>query len=346
ERRLTKLRGRARFRPRGGGSRRAAPGHPGAPAASLENLGVAPSFTGTQRWFNTHGRALSLGSLRGRVVLVDFWTYTCINCLRTLPFLKTLDARYRAAGLTVVGVHTPEFDFEHEAGNVAAAIRREGIRYPVVQDNNYATWNAYGNQYWPAEYLIDAAGNVRHVHFGEGEYAKSEAAVRALLAERGVRRLGLPSGAHGTSVSTRAATPETYLGAKKATGFVGDAPRLGTHTYRELRAKLPTNAFALGGSWRIGADQATAASGASIDVAFQARKVFLVLSATAGGGDVKVLLDRRRIAAAERGSDVARGRVHVRGQRLYELVSLPRVERRRLTLRLRPGVSAYAFTFG
>ena len=130
----------------------------------LPVLGKAPEFVDTQQWFNTPGdRPLTLRGLRGRVVLVDFWTYSCINCLRTLPYLKAWDARYRKDGLTIVGVHTPEFPFEHEASNVAEAIERNGLHYPVVQDNDYATWNAYGNQYWPAEYFIDAKGDVRYV---------------------------------------------------------------------------------------------------------------------------------------------------------------------------------------
>ena len=154
--------------------------------AGLPVLGTAPDFTGTQRWFNTPGdRPLSLAALRGRVVLVDFWTYTCINCLRTLPYLEAWDARYRRDGLTIVGVHSPEFGFEHDAGNVRRAIAANGIRYPVAQDNDLATWDAWNNAYWPAEYLIDAQGRVRHASIGEGDYAGTEHAIRALLAERG-----------------------------------------------------------------------------------------------------------------------------------------------------------------
>ena len=159
--------------------------------STLPKLGEAPDFTGNQRWFNTPGgKALTLGGLRGRVVLVDFWTYTCINCIRTLPELRAWDARYRNAGLTIVGVHSPEFDFEKNAGNVAAAIRQNHLRYPVAQDNELATWNAWGNQYWPASYLIDSRGEVRYVHFGEGDAEKTEAAIRSLLAERSGRALG------------------------------------------------------------------------------------------------------------------------------------------------------------
>ena len=169
----------------------AAPAHGSAGGRlHLKDYGRAPDFTDTQQWFNTaNGRPLTMAGLRGRVVLIDFWTYSCINCLRTLPYLKAWDARYRSQGLTIVGVHSPEFPFEKEAGNVAAAIKREGIRYPVVQDNDLGTWDAYGNQYWPAHYFVDARGHVRYAHFGEGGYGHSEAVIRELLAEAG-RRVG------------------------------------------------------------------------------------------------------------------------------------------------------------
>src|SRR3954463_689734 len=188
----------------------------------LTRLFPAPDLQGTQRWFNTPGGApLSLAELRRqkRVVLIDFWTYTCINCIRTLPQLKAWDAKYRAAGLTVVGVHTPEFPFEKDAGNVEDAIHQDGLRYPVVQDNDYETWNAYGNQYWPAEYLIGADGYVRYVHFGEGEYGKTENAIRTLLDEAGKGGLGGMSHAR-VQTPMELATPETYLGSMRAERFL------------------------------------------------------------------------------------------------------------------------------
>ena len=220
EDRLAELRGKTRF-----------DGHRHAPARSskLKVLGEAPDFAGDGRWFNTRGdRPLTLAGLRGRVVLVDFWTYTCINCLRTLPHVRAWDARYRAAGLTIVGVHTPEFDFEHDSGNVRDAIARSRLRYPVVQDNDYATWNAWGNQYWPAKYLIDAKGRVRYAHFGEGDYDKTEAAIRTLLAEAGAAKLG---GARrvGTEDAVEAQTPETYLGVQRAQRLDAGAARGHAH---------------------------------------------------------------------------------------------------------------------
>ncbi len=183
-----RVRRSASRRPRSGRCRHA-PGVSiaGVKTPSLPVLGAAPEFTDTQKWFNTPGgRPLTLAGLRGHVVLVDFWTYTCINCIRTLPFLDGLYATYHRYGLEIVGVETPEFTFEQDAGNVQQAIASDGLRYPVVQDNRYGTWNAYQNQYWPAEYLIDANGQVRHTQFGEGNYKQDEAAVRELLYEAGV----------------------------------------------------------------------------------------------------------------------------------------------------------------
>ncbi|HEY3189689.1 MAG TPA: cytochrome c biogenesis protein DipZ, partial [Solirubrobacteraceae bacterium] len=176
DRRLAGLRPRSRF----------ARATQGSAQAGLPRYGPAPDFAGTQRWFNTPGaRPLTLARLRGRVVLVDFWTYTCINCLRTLPYLEAWDAAYRKAGLVILGVHSPEFAFEHVPGNVRNAVRELGVRYPVALDNHFDTWDAFSNQYWPAKYFIDRRGHIRFIHFGEGDYDKSEQVIRKLLAENG-----------------------------------------------------------------------------------------------------------------------------------------------------------------
>jgi cytochrome c biogenesis protein CcdA/thiol-disulfide isomerase/thioredoxin len=198
----------------------------------LPAIGVAPQFVGTQSWFNTPGgRPLSLASLRGRVVLVDFWTYSCINCIRTLPYLNAWNERYASKGLTIVGVHTPEFPFEHSAANVQEAIRQNGIRYPVAQDNNYATWNAYNNEYWPAEYLIDARGRIRVADFGEGEYAAKERAIRSLLVEAGAEGLGQATHVQAQAPSASEFTQESYLGAEKAERFENGSLHVGLQDY-------------------------------------------------------------------------------------------------------------------
>jgi cytochrome c biogenesis protein CcdA/thiol-disulfide isomerase/thioredoxin len=316
-------------------------------ARALPELGPAPEFTETQDWFNTPGRRpLVLSALRGHVVLIDFWTYTCINCIRTLPYLKAWDAAYRRAGLEIVGVETPEFAFEHDAGNVANAIDQFGLRYPVVQDNNMGTWNAYGNQYWPADYLIDARGQVRYAAFGEGDYGKTETAIRALLAEAGAP-VGGKRHPTGVLVPSQQATPETYLGTERAQGWI-DAPRNGLHDYGSPPSgELSLNAFAFSGTWNVSAQPALAVAGAGIDVELQAKDVYLVLSSPGERPlPVEVLLDGRPIRAADAGADVHTGMLTVRRQRLYSLVSLARNERHRLALRFAPGVSGYAFTFG
>ncbi len=307
------------------------------PTAKLPHIGRAPEFRGNERWWNTPGdRPLTLRGLRGRVVLVDFWTYTCINCIRTQPFLKAMDARYRKAGLTIVGVHTPEFPFEHKASNVEAAVRAAGLRYPIAQDNAYGTWKAWGNQYWPAEYLIDAHGIVRHVQFGEGKYAEDEAAIRALLREAGARRLPPATSVHVPIPSAKLATPETYLGAERAQGWL-QAPQPGVHAYATPSGTLKLSQFAYGGRWKVTNEDATPADASgTITTTYQAAKVYLVLS-SAGGTPrrVRVTLDGR-----------SRAPVTVTGQRLYTLVSLPRAGRHTLRLRLPHGVTGFAFTFG
>ena len=318
-----------------------------ADAQQLPALGAAPEFTETEDWFNTPGdRPLSLASLQGRVVLVDFWTYTCINCIRTLPYLKAWDAAYGKNGLTIVGVETPEFAFEHDASNVSNAIGQFGLHYPVVQDNNMGTWNAYGNESWPADYLIDAQGQVRYMAVGEGDYSKTETAIRALLAEAGYKVGGM-SHPTGVIVPSEETTPETYLGTARAEGWA-TPPQSGLHDYGSKRpAQLELNEFAYSGSWGIAEQPAEAVANAGIDVEFQAKHVYLVLSSPGERPlPVQVMLDGHPISARDAGSDVHDGVVTVRRQRLYSLVSLPGDERHRLSLRFAPGVTGYAFTFG
>jgi cytochrome c biogenesis protein CcdA/thiol-disulfide isomerase/thioredoxin len=318
-----------------------------AAAQALPDLGTAPEFTENQDWFNTPGeKPLTLASLRGRVVLVDFWTYTCINCIRTLPYLKAWNADYAKDGLTIVGVETPEFAFEKDASNVSDAIGQFGLRYPVVQDNNMGTWNAYGNEYWPADYLIDAKGQVRYATFGEGDYDKTETAIRALLAEAGYQ-VGGKSHPTGVITPSEIATPETYMGTLRAQGWI-DAPKTGTHDYGPPPSgSLALNDFAYSGTWNIGSQPAEAISGAGVDLEFKAKNVYLVLSSPGERPmTVTVTLDGHPIPAAEAGGDVHDGVVTVRRQRLYWLVALKGDEQHRLSLRFENGVTGYDFTFG
>jgi cytochrome c biogenesis protein CcdA/thiol-disulfide isomerase/thioredoxin len=317
-------------------------------SSGLPDLGEAPEFVDTQRWFNTPGaRPLTLHGLRGRVVLIDFWTYSCINCLRTLPYLEAWDRRYRKDGLTIVGVHSPEFPFEKDSSNVADAIDRNHITYPVVQDNDLATWSAWGNQYWPAEYFVDARGQVRYSHFGEGSYGEKEHVIRELLAEAGHPAAAPDSKIHAVAPSAGVSTPETYLGAARAERFTNAMLSPGTHDFQAPSGTPPENEFDYRGRWRITRESATALEGASLDLAFGARHVYLVLGTDDGNSRrMRVLLDGRPIPDALAGADVHGGSVTVGEHRLYELVDLPRVEQHVLTLKPEAGVGGYAFTFG
>jgi cytochrome c biogenesis protein CcdA/thiol-disulfide isomerase/thioredoxin len=297
-------------------------------AVALPDYGPAPEFASIERWLN--GGPLTIDGLRGRVVLIDFWTYSCINCLRTLPFVRAWDERYRGSGLTVVGVHAPEFAFEREPANVRENTRRLSIRYPVALDNEFDTWTAWRNQYWPAKYLIDARGRVRYYHFGEGEYAETEQAIRQLLAERADR---LPARSRVIDHSPAGArTPETYLGYQRLERFAGEriVPDV-EHRYA-LPDELDRDQLAYGGRWRVEPERIVAGADATLRLRFHARAVHLVLS---GLGSVQVLVDGRPHA-----------RRTVSGDRLYTLARLPDRGTHLLELRVTPGVAAYAFTFG
>ncbi|HEX6027094.1 MAG TPA: cytochrome c biogenesis protein DipZ [Solirubrobacter sp.] len=308
EQRLASLRGKPRFS-----------------GPALDDFGPAPEFVGNDRWFNSE--PLTLASLRGRVVLIDFWTYTCINCIRTLPYLVAWDRAYRDAGLTIVGVHSPEFTFERKASNVERAIRQNGIRYPVAQDNAMATWNAWGNQYWPAKYLIDARGHVRYAHFGEGAYEETEAAIRTLLNQPGAK--AAPAKTYATAEQR---TPETYLGALRAERFLPGRIVPGRANYTAYDGELPPDHFTLGGNWTIDDESARAGRHAFIRGAVQGKDVYLVLS---GPGTVDVTVDGR----FER-------TVRVTKQDIYTLLSRPEPGLHQIELRFSPGVAGYAFTFG
>jgi cytochrome c biogenesis protein CcdA/thiol-disulfide isomerase/thioredoxin len=319
-----------------------------AQAASLPKLGHAPDFTDNQDWFNTpRDRPLTIHGLRGHVVLVDFWTYTCINCIRTLPFVEGLYRQYHRYGLDVVGVETPEFTFEQEAGNVQQAIHTDGITYPVVQDNRYGTWNAYSNQYWPAEYYIDATGEVRRYEAGEGGYGRDQQVVRELLRAAGAKSLPPLMGAHAQLPSRHIGTEETYLNPQRQQGFVEPLQK-GVFSYSRP-SSLGLDQWALSGTWRVGAQSITpGGSSATVSGGVQARDVYLVM--TSRGGSPRrgrVLVDGSPITAAERGGDVGPGGYFtVRGERLYRLVRLRGDATFTLTVELPRGVQAYDFTFG
>jgi len=298
-------------------------------APNLADYGPAPDFRGISQWLNS--KPLTLAKLRGKVVLVDFWTYSCINCLRTLPHLNAWYKTYGPKGFVIVGVHTPEFAFEHVPSNVSRAVEQLGVHYPVPLDNDYGTWTAYSNQYWPAEYLIDKRGHIRHAHFGEGEYGKTETLIRRLLSEPDTR---LPVASRLSDPTPQTVTTaESYLGFQRLDRYAGSKIKMGVEASYTLPKSLPQNELAYGGRWRVEAERIVAGKGARLQLHFLARNVYLVLG---GHGSVQVLVNGKQVRT-----------VRVSGiSRLYTLLRYPKLKDAILELRFTPGISGYAFTFG
>ncbi|MGH2996457.1 MAG: redoxin domain-containing protein, partial [Gaiellaceae bacterium] len=300
--------------------------------ATLDDYGPAPDFQGIELWLNSN--PLTLAELRGKVVVLDFWTYSCINCLRTLPHVKGWYEAYRDAGLVIVGVHTPEFAFERVPANVRRETESLGIEYPVALDNEFATWNAWGNRYWPAKYFVDRRGRIRYAHFGEGAYEESEAVIRRLLAEP-----GLPepvSSSIPDRTPTGHQTPETYLGWRRLSSFVGSRIVPDREGSYRIPRFVPGHAFALGGRWTVEEERVVAGRDARLRLVFTAREVFLVLGTEDGEETVEVTLDGRPVRT-----------VRVPEDRLYTLATIPGGKREHtLDLRFSSGTEAYAFTFG
>jgi cytochrome c biogenesis protein CcdA/thiol-disulfide isomerase/thioredoxin len=306
-----------------------------AAAGALPELGTAPQFAGITRWLNTPGdRPVSLSGLRGKVVLVDFWTYSCINCQRELPHVEAWYAEYHRYGLDVVGVHTPEFPFEYVVSNVQSAVGRLGVKFPVAIDDGYKTWDAYSNEYWPAEYLIDQNGQVRHTAFGEGEYGTTENDIRLLLEAAGAHHLPPPTDVPNRTPNQELTT-ETYLGSTRFTGqrYLGSAVLESRASSYTLDPDLSSGEFSFGGTWTQNAWEITAGKSAKLDLDYMADDVYLVLGGT---GTVSVSVN-----------GVHTQTVHVSGvPDLYTLVSSASWHTGQLALTASPGVKAYDFTFG
>jgi cytochrome c biogenesis protein CcdA/thiol-disulfide isomerase/thioredoxin len=303
--------------------------------SSLPRLAKAPNFEGIVTWLNTPGnKPLSLAQLKGKVVLVDFWTYSCINCQRSLPHVEAWYKAYKNDGLVVVGVHTPEFAFEHVISNVRSQAGMLGVDYPIAVDNNYATWDAYSNEYWPAEYLIDPSGEIRAYDFGEGGYGTMESNIRQLLAADGATHLP-PRTDVADKTPTTQTTQETYLGYSESNPqyFAGTATVNNKATTYHAPSSLPLNDVAFDGTWTEHAQQATAGSNASLGLHFTANDVYLVMGGT---GTVDVSYNGRHLTT-----------VNVKGiPKLYTLFSGSALQTGQLNLSFSPGVQAYDFTFG
>ncbi len=291
-------------------------------ALSLRDQGSAPELTGGTNWLNSP--PLTLQTLRGKVVLVDFWTYSCVNCIRTLPYLKAWYTKYKDEGLVIIGVHSPEFAFEHDLNNVSQAVKDFSVTYPVVLDNNFSIWNAYHNQYWPAKYLVDKNGHIRYVHFGEGSYAEEEHAIQILLKETGqavdTSTVSVPS----YIVNTQ--SPETYLGsARRDDSMVFSDP-----------SSLPLNGFAFTGTWSDTPEYREADSGATLSFHFLAKSVNLVMAPTKSGKKAVIAIDGKVVNT-----------VSIDKDQLYNLATFASAEDHTVTITFPDGnVQVYAFTFG
>jgi thiol-disulfide isomerase/thioredoxin len=308
----------------------------------LDEKGVkAPEIIPGGVWFNS--QPLTLASLKGKVVIIDFWTYSCINCQRTLPYLREWNEKYKDKGLVIIGVHAPEFEFEKNEKNVGTAIKDFNLTYPIVQDNDFATWRAYGNQYWPAKYFIDAEGNIRYHHFGEGAYDESEKVIQELLTEAGARNVS--SKIENPTYEVHAETPETYVGYGRIDHFASpesiQEDALATYS---APSDLGTNEMAYEGKWNVMEEYANPQKGAKLYFKFDAQEVFLVMRSKGTPSKVKVYVDEKMQFF---GKDVSDGTVTINEDTLYKLIKLPSPGTHTLRLEFEDdNAELYAFTFG
>jgi cytochrome c biogenesis protein CcdA/thiol-disulfide isomerase/thioredoxin len=301
---------------------------------NLPALGHAPNFVGITAWFNTPGnQPLTLSELRGKVVLIDFWTYSCINCQRALPHVEGWYNDYKKDGLVVVGVSAPEFAFEHVVSNVESAAGSLGIDYPVAVDDNLDTWDAYNNEYWPAEYLIDPTGVVRAYDFGEGGYSQMESNIRMLLSANGVTHLPARTDVPDKTPTSSQITPESYVGYDRLDNEVGSSVVDDKASTYSAPSSIPANDLAFGGTWTVHSEEATAGANATLDLQFSADDVYLVLS---GQGTVDVAYNGRHLTTVPVGGI----------PKLYTMFSGSNLQTGLLTMTVSPGVEAYDFTFG
>jgi len=325
-------------------------------SGSLPVEGELPPFAGATGWLNSP--PLTLADLSGKVVVVDFWTYTCINWLRQLPYLRAWAEKYAGHGLVVIGVHTPEFGFEHNSDNVRQAVQDMQITYPVATDNNYAVWSAFDNHYWPALYFADAEGRIRHHHFGEGEYSQSEMVIQQLLAEAGSTGAGHdlvtvePGGAEAAADWASLRSPENYTGYERTENFASPGgARPGTPHAYAVPERLGLNQWALSGDWTMG-EQATTLNtpGGQITCRFHARDVNLVMGPAAPGTATpfRVRIDGQPPGTAHGADADGQGYGTATQQRLYQLIRQPGpITDHTFEITFPdPGIQAYAFTFG
>ena len=310
----------------------------------IDDMGTAPELIYGGEWFNSE--PLKISELRGKVVLIDFWTYTCINCIRTLPYLKSWHEKYKDDGLVIIGVHTPEFEFEKSAQNVAAAIKDFELKYPIMQDNNYATWRAYDNHYWPAKYLINKDGRIVYTHFGEGAYDETEKVIQKLLSETGRE---VNDEIDNPTYSLYSRTPELYLGFSRMQYFATPYQLMPDKKYIYSSPEvISRDSFAFSGEWEVGSEYSMPSQSANLILEFEAKEVFLVMRPVNDlEGRIKVYLDGEPVDSAKDGEDVKEGVVLVDTDRLYKLIRLDTPGQHNLRLEFQDAnVEIYAFTFG
>jgi len=307
---------------------------------------AAPEITGIKSWINSQPQTLA--GLKGKVVLIDFWTYSCINCIRTQPYLKNWYSTYKDSGFEIIGVHAPEFSFEEKPANVEDAVKKAGLNYPIALDNDFTTWNSYENQYWPAEYLIDKDGQVRRIHFGEGEYDKTEQAIRMLLKEDGGTVPDQKSSVENNTPTADKQTPETYLGSGRAANYTG-SPSLTNGTNQTFTPKPleKVDQWTLGGTWDVTSQGITAKNNATLSLRFSAKNAYLV-TGSRSKAKLEVTLDNQPISqTGHAGDDVDNSTLNVSAAQLYKLVEFGKYhDDSTVIIKIPPGVQLNAFTFG
>ncbi|PIR43095.1 hypothetical protein COV24_04670 [candidate division WWE3 bacterium CG10_big_fil_rev_8_21_14_0_10_32_10] len=318
---------------------------PTVPSKNTSDFPNAPELIYGGEWFNS--KPLTMQGLKGKVVLVDFWTYTCINCIRTLPYIEKWHEKYANKGLVIIGVHTPEFEFEKDPKNLQKAINDFGLKYPIVQDNNYQTWKAYNNHYWPAKYFIDKNGKIRDTHFGEGDYDESEKLIQKLLQETGVDTSTDIISNIDYKVFSK--TPETYLGYNRIANFGSiESIKKDTKFSYTSPAKLSNNTFSYSGKWLVKGDYAMPYKNSKLTFNFESKNVYLVMRPVSENtqGKVTVYLDGQ-LVDENAGKDVISGTITIDSDELYELINLKTPGQHILEIEfLDNNVELFAFTFG
>jgi cytochrome c biogenesis protein CcdA/thiol-disulfide isomerase/thioredoxin len=309
---------------------------------NLGDYGPAPELISNSHWFNTKSQSINMESLRGKVVLIDFWTYSCINCIRTLPHLKSLYDKYGGDNFTIIGVHSPEFAFERKPENVQKAINDLGVNWPVILDNDFVQWNAYDNHYWPAHYFIDVQGQIRYFYFGEGQYNTAENVVRSLLEEAG--KLPRQSIEIKEEVNIESRTAEIYLGFKRAKGFISKENIKVNKSVQYQPAGSPGNGqWNLTGRWTFKPEYIVPDDEGVLELGFNAKSVYIVIEPQSQNGWIEVELDGEKVIKTP---DVQNGILQQGDSRLYQLINLPKAGKHILNLRVHGELRLYSFTFG